>query len=455
MTAYTANVPNSVSRITVTPTADSNVTVGTTPTDAEASTDDHEVDLSVGANTITVTATVTAEDGTTLSTTYTVTVNRAPATASNDATLSDLSLAGGATSVDLVPVFASDKISYTASVASSVTSVTVTANTAHTGATFDILDADGNLITDADAVTPGYQVDLRFGANTIRVKVTAEDHIETETYAVTVTRELPPFTATFDLIPATHDGSSNFSVQIQFSDAFGTFNHLVAGVQLTGGTRVIQSRVGSGGTLWSYTVRPDGDGDVTITLPAATICNSNADICSGDDRPLAQTLTETVSGPALTPTVTLVVTPATITEADDPDTTGDQHVAVVTATVTITAVDNTVDAADKTVTVTVTGTVSSAGVTAPDDVTLTITDDDVAVTFTVTLSNASGAPISATASSATGTIEDDDRPGAPQNLVAGPGDTEVTLSWDAAGEGASAISRYEYRYKTDGADPAT
>ena len=47
-----------------------------------------------------------------------------------------------------------------------------------------------------------------------------------------------------------------------------------------------------------------------------------------------------------------------------------------TGTVTITAVDNDVVAADKEVTVSATAT-NSHGVTAPDDVTLTIREDDV------------------------------------------------------------------------------
>ena len=54
---------------------------------------------------------------------------------------------------------------------------------------------------------------------------------------------------------------------------------------------------------------------------------------------------------------------------------------------TITAVDNDVDAADKTVTVS--GTVDATGVTAPDDVALTITDDEPTPSVTLRLSKTS------------------------------------------------------------------
>ena len=58
-----------------------------------------------------------------------------------------------------------------------------------------------------------------------------------------------------------------------------------------------------------------------------------------------------------------------------------------TGVVTVTAVDNDVDAADKTVTVS--GTVDATGVTAPDDVALTITDDEPTPSVTLRLSKTS------------------------------------------------------------------
>ena len=124
-------------------------------------------------------------------------------------------------------------------------------------------------------------------------------------------------------------------------------------------------------------------------------------------------LSMSIKGPLKGPQVSLVLSPASIAESDDPNETGNQHVSTVSATVdpahpdaftvtvsesvgdytlsgtvlnfaasamastnslTLTAVDNFVVAADRTVTVS--GTVSDMDVIAPPDTTLTITDDD-------------------------------------------------------------------------------
>ena len=127
-TSYTAQVANSVSQTTVTPTVnDSGASYiiklgGVTDVDGI-------VPLSVGSNVITVQ--VSAEDDSTTKT-YTVTVTRAEPP-STDATLSALTLSGinfGA--------FSSATSSYTASVANSVTETTVTPTVNHSGATYVI-----------------------------------------------------------------------------------------------------------------------------------------------------------------------------------------------------------------------------------------------------------------------------------------------------------------------------
>ena len=48
---------------------------------------------------------------------------------------------------------------------------------------------------------------------------------------------------------------------------------------------------------WEITVRPDGDGTVTIVLPATEDCASSHAICTGDGRPLFNRLELTVAGP--------------------------------------------------------------------------------------------------------------------------------------------------------------
>ena len=48
---------------------------------------------------------------------------------------------------------------------------------------------------------------------------------------------------------------------------------------------------------WEITVRPTGDGDVTITLPETTDCDAEGAICTGDDRILSNEVEFAVSGP--------------------------------------------------------------------------------------------------------------------------------------------------------------
>ena len=109
-------------------------------------------------------------------------------TASNDATLSSLTVVDGdSNAVSLDPTFASDTDTYTADVANSVDEVTFTATPA-TGATVTSVTLGGTAISDT-VFTDGISVpSLPVGANVIVITVTAEDAATTEDYTVTVTR---------------------------------------------------------------------------------------------------------------------------------------------------------------------------------------------------------------------------------------------------------------------------
>ena len=175
-TSYTAQVANSVTETTVTPTVNDSgasyvIKLGGV-TDA-----DGVVSLAVGANVITVV--VTAEDDSTAKT-YRVTVTRAEPP-STDATLSALTLSG----VNF-GTFDSTTTSYSAQVANSVSQTTVTPVVNDSGAS-RIIKLGG--VTDSDGVIP-----LGVGSNVITVEVTAEDDLTTRTYTVTVTRAEPPST---------------------------------------------------------------------------------------------------------------------------------------------------------------------------------------------------------------------------------------------------------------------
>ena len=103
--------------MTVTPTlADATASIMVNGTAVASGSASQAINLSVGNNTITVV--VTAQDGSTTKT-YTITVNRA---GSGNADLSSLTVSQGT----LTPVFAAGTMSYTDSVANSITSMTVT-----------------------------------------------------------------------------------------------------------------------------------------------------------------------------------------------------------------------------------------------------------------------------------------------------------------------------------------
>ena len=144
-------------------------------------------------------------------------------TTATDATLSALALTDGeGTAITFAPPFASGVKSYTASVANAVDEITI-APTANDGnAKWDLLDAGDTVLTDADAdAATGFQVALAEGANTIKVRVTAEDDTTTDTYTVTVTRAVAVLpggsvlvsTLGRDLVSAAFVGNGNIASQ--------------------------------------------------------------------------------------------------------------------------------------------------------------------------------------------------------------------------------------------------
>ena len=117
---------------------------------------------------------------------------------STDASLSALSLSG----VTLTPAFHPDSLNYTGSAPHSVATTTVSATKNHASAAIQYLDGSGQALVDADANTPGLQVALEVGTDTIKVKLTAEDGVTTRTYTAIVTRhELPATGVTLSVSP--------------------------------------------------------------------------------------------------------------------------------------------------------------------------------------------------------------------------------------------------------------
>ena len=92
-------------------------------------------------------------------------------------------------SLDLTPDFAADETSYTASVSNDVTHVKLTPTVNDSNATVEAgKGASLSTVTSGEA---GDAIPLTVGANTLTVKVTAQDTTTTKTYTVTVTRRTP------------------------------------------------------------------------------------------------------------------------------------------------------------------------------------------------------------------------------------------------------------------------
>jgi gliding motility-associated-like protein len=206
-TSYTDNVANSVTSIAVratTTNATSVETVNGTP--VPEGTVSPYVPLSVGLNTITVI--VTAQDGVTKDT-YTIAVTRV----SNIATLSGLAISTGT----LSPTFAGGTTNYTASVASTVSSITVTPASTATST----ITVNGTAVTSGS--TSG-AIALSIGANTITTVVTAQDGVTKDTYTVVVTR-VPSTIATLSALTI-----SNGTLSPAFATATTSYTDVAHGI---------------------------------------------------------------------------------------------------------------------------------------------------------------------------------------------------------------------------------
>ena len=133
---------------------------------------------------------------------------------STDPSLSGLSLSAGS----LSPAFVSGTTSYTASVGSAVTTITVTPTTSSSSATVEYLDASDTAIEDADTETDGHQISLATGSNTIKVTVTAADGSTKRTYTLDITRAVPDVTVKYSAASYTAtEGGPDAKVTVELS----------------------------------------------------------------------------------------------------------------------------------------------------------------------------------------------------------------------------------------------
>ena len=116
----------------------------------------------------------------------------------------------------------------------------------------------------------------------------------------TVRKPAPePATATFSDVPDEHDGTwfefaLGFSqnVKLSYKDLRDD------GFSVTGGKVTKAKRKTQGSNQnWTIRVRPDGSGDVTVTLPETTDCDDDGAVCTDEGGRLNHSTTVTVLGP--------------------------------------------------------------------------------------------------------------------------------------------------------------
>ena len=116
-------------------------------------------------------------------------------------------------------------------------------------------------------------------------------------------REKAPLIANLRDIPSAHDGRGTFTFELRFSEEsephFSYKTLRDSAFTVTGGSVVNARRLNKPSNVrWEIKVRPDGNGEVTIILPATADCEAVGAICTEDGRMLFNRIELTVAGPA-------------------------------------------------------------------------------------------------------------------------------------------------------------
>ena len=115
-------------------------------------------------------------------------------------------------------------------------------------------------------------------------------------------REKAPLIANLRDIPSGHDGQTAFTFELRFGEEpepdFSYKTLRDSAFTVTGGSVENARRLNKPSNIrWEITVRPDGNGEVTIILPATTDCEAEGAICTEDGRMLFNRIELTVAGP--------------------------------------------------------------------------------------------------------------------------------------------------------------
>ncbi len=321
-TSYTASVANPVTSVTITPTAaDPTATITVNGTAVNSGSPSGNISLAVGQNTISTV--VTAQDGATTKT-YTLVITRAP---SSNAKLYAMHPSNGT----LSPGFTGANTSYTESVPSSTSSITITPTTADAGATVTV---NGNTVASG---TASPSLPLVVGPNTITTIVTAQDGSTTMTYTITVTRAQSPnsflsalSTSSGTLSPAFSPTTTSYSVTVDNTvssitvtptaqDAGATIS--VNGYPVQSGTASgpVTLVVGENNQIPVIVTSQDGSTNHSYTLNVTRLLSANAKLTSM--HPSNGTLSPAFNGntTSYTTTVSNAVASITITPVSSDD----------------------------------------------------------------------------------------------------------------------------------------
>ena len=109
----------------------------------------------------------------------------------------------------------------------------------------------------------------------------------------------PELTSSSERVPSSHTGRQ-FVFRLHFNEeipiSYKTLRD--SAFTVTGGEVVKASRVYTSSNMrWEIRIEPDGNGPVTVVLPATTDCSATGAICAADGRPLSNELEVTVPGP--------------------------------------------------------------------------------------------------------------------------------------------------------------
>ena len=137
----------------------------------------------------------------------------------------------------------------------------------------------------------------------VRVSFTDDDgNAESLTSEASAVPAPTPLTGAFDesAVPESHDGSSTFTLEFSFNVEptleEATVRDHVLTVENGEVTEAKQTTAGSN-LRWQVTVQPEGDGDVTVTLPRTTDCGAPGAVCTQHGQMLSNDRSTTINGP--------------------------------------------------------------------------------------------------------------------------------------------------------------